>query len=891
MMPRAGGPAVSPLHLLHIAPTLGVGGREARLAVLVDALGDHFHHTFLALDGDVSFTTRIDSRHRIASVSLPARRARPLSYRIHHAIQSTTPDVLLTYNWGAMDAVIASHVNQRVPLIHTEDGFGPDEAVRPLRRRALARRILLRRAKAIVVISRTLAHIATTDYGVPSSRLRYIPNGIDTPRYAPGPSTWRQRHNIPEHVTLLGAVGRLSPEKRLDLMLRTVALLGRRDVHLAVIGQGAELLHLAALRDQLGLTARVHFVGHDNHPEDAYRAMTLFLMTSDTEQTPLALLEAMATGLPVVVTDVGDCRFMVPPDTHHLQLAPSNAPPDISATVRRLLDDDGARPCLAFRKPTALLVAKWVRMARSIPAVCRPAADSAARAMCLVVGTPYMPGTIDCDEIQEWLLRRLIEAGPSALAEVDNAFCGCYLDERTGDVLIFTDRFGLRRCFSAATSTGYLASSRALLLAGAAWNGVDPVGVASCLPLGHTMARRTIFEGTSSLMPATYLDLRSGVESTYVDIRHDLEERPLTTSQLNRIGDGFLCACRDLLNAQRSPAVNLTGGLDTRLILAAALSAGIKPATVTAGTTEVTVVTTVARAAGVTNWSIEAASAEPGDNEYLALFTDGKSSEVPGDRLLPYWRAISSIAPSGCLHGGLGEVWRTYYYKGFSPQLATLRRAPVDYLYKRLLRERGALVPLLHPRHRTAILDALRDDVRTVWNMVHVPDQPYASLDAFYLMQRQRGLTRVTSASELLNPAYSPFALAAFTSTALRYLGPQNRDDRLHRSLIARFAPGLSGLPLHGNGTSALRSRPASAVRAAVSTARYFGSSLLGSSWRARRSASSAVSRHTTYDRSLLGDVLDLQAAVALPSRHLLAPLNTITSVVAATPTTPQGRA
>ena len=143
--------------------------------------------------------------------------------------------------------------------------------------------------------------------------MRYIPNGIETGRFAQAEplADLRQR----DGEVLIGTVGVLRPEKRLDRLLRVFAGLGqKRPLRLVIAGDGAERPGLEALAQELGIADCVTFTGFVDQPETVLAALDMFALTSDTEQMPYSLIEAMAAGLPVVATDVGDVRAMLPED-------------------------------------------------------------------------------------------------------------------------------------------------------------------------------------------------------------------------------------------------------------------------------------------------------------------------------------------------------------------------------------------------------------------------------------------------------------------------------------------------------------------------------------------------------------------------------------------------
>ncbi|MEW6741902.1 MAG: glycosyltransferase family 4 protein [Planctomycetota bacterium] len=298
-------------HLCHVFATFVPGGPQVRTCRIVNALGTSYRHTFMAIDSKVDAAELIAPN--VAFDVVPAERGKGgvlypvwLARRLH----SLHPDLTLTYNWGSLDAVIATHLRPGAPLIHAEDGFGPDEATRQKRRRVIARRLLLRRAKFIVAPSMRLVRIMREIWKLPHERVRHIPNGIDCTRFSPGREVELRRSlGIPAEAVVVGTVAHLRPEKNLELLVRSVARSAA--MHLMFVGSGPEQGMLEARAAALGLAGRAHFLGAREDTLACYRSMDIFALSSTTEQMPIALVEAMSVGLPVVSTDVGDVRLMV----------------------------------------------------------------------------------------------------------------------------------------------------------------------------------------------------------------------------------------------------------------------------------------------------------------------------------------------------------------------------------------------------------------------------------------------------------------------------------------------------------------------------------------------------------------------------------------------------
>jgi glycosyltransferase involved in cell wall biosynthesis len=311
-----------PLRVLHVFPGFAVGGAQVRTVRLVSGLGDDFEHAVLSLDGNRAGYALLDDPARLAWIEPPPRAGSLATTRaLARILRRERPDVVATYNWGAIDALLAARAVGRRALLHHEDGFGPEEAERRLLRRSLWRRMVLPLAHRVVVPSQVLAGIAEHEWRVPRSRLALVPNGVDLARFAPGAereagARLRCELCIPAGAFVVASVGGLRPEKRPDRLLEAAARLP--GVHLVVVGDGPLRPALAERAAADDLRGRVHLRGARKDPRPELAAADAFALPSDTEQMPIAMVEAMAMGLCVVATDVGDVRPILPVEQHAL---------------------------------------------------------------------------------------------------------------------------------------------------------------------------------------------------------------------------------------------------------------------------------------------------------------------------------------------------------------------------------------------------------------------------------------------------------------------------------------------------------------------------------------------------------------------------------------------
>ncbi len=328
--------------LLHVFPTFAVGGAQLRMIALANRFGARFRHAVIALDGVTDARARLDPALdiRFPELVLAKNAALRSAMQARAAIATLRPDVLVTHNWGSIEFAMANWLTRR-RHVHIEDGFGPEERARQLPRRVLTRRLVLRRA-TVALPSRTLHRIATAQWRLPARHVRYIPNGIDLARFAPRADPappW------PRDLPVIGTVAALRAEKNLARLIDAFARLRQaRPARLVIVGDGPERPALAARAASLGLGDAVLFAGPTADPPRAYRNFDVFALSSDTEQMPLSVLEAMGCALPVAATDVGDVAAML--DDANRRFVVAKDPAALAASLDALLADPAAARAL-----------------------------------------------------------------------------------------------------------------------------------------------------------------------------------------------------------------------------------------------------------------------------------------------------------------------------------------------------------------------------------------------------------------------------------------------------------------------------------------------------------------------------------------------------------------
>lgn len=335
------------LNILHLHSSFDLGGKEARAVRLMNAFGDRAKHVIVSGVPDA-----LGARDAIApgihyeiAQNPPPLTGRPSVAR-YEAIAKYMArfDLVLTYNWGAIDGVMARRVFSKnmPPLIHHEDGFNADEAVRLNPVRNTYRRLALGAAHSLVVPSHVLEQIATRVWKQPADRVHRISNGIDTARYAkkPDPRALPGYKHLPGHV-VIGTVAGLREVKDLPMLVHAVGGL-KTKAQLVIVGEGPERQAIMDAVENMGMEKTVFLPGFAAHPHRYMGLFDIFALSSRSEQQPIAVMEAMAAGLPVASVPVGDVARMVAPENHSF-IAPDRSPVTLRDQIERLAAHPDAR--------------------------------------------------------------------------------------------------------------------------------------------------------------------------------------------------------------------------------------------------------------------------------------------------------------------------------------------------------------------------------------------------------------------------------------------------------------------------------------------------------------------------------------------------------------------
>jgi len=320
-------PTERPLRVVQVLPTLAVGGAEAFASQLSEALLELGAAVWLVCLVEAgSLTERLSPRLR-GRVRVIGKRGRwdaavvPKTARV---LRHLRPDVVHTHlftalSWGGLAARLA-----RVPThVHTQHGVHEE-----LGYVARVDRALCRRVDHLVCCSPAVEAVVRAR-GYAPARCSVIENGI--------PLAGRPRASLDGRT--VGTVGRMVPEKGQRHLVEAIALLAADgvDVRLELVGDGPLRPELEALVAERGLQDRVRFTGQVDDVPARLAGHDLFALPSLTEALPVALLEAGAAGLPVLLTETGGARLLVEQGAGGW-VVPSADPGALAARIRAYLE-------------------------------------------------------------------------------------------------------------------------------------------------------------------------------------------------------------------------------------------------------------------------------------------------------------------------------------------------------------------------------------------------------------------------------------------------------------------------------------------------------------------------------------------------------------------------
>jgi sugar transferase (PEP-CTERM/EpsH1 system associated) len=335
------------MRILYLVHSLDIGGTERLVVDLVQRFREEADVRVCCLDRLGVWGEEL----RCLGIPVTCLNRRPgfdfsVIWRLGRLLRGLQPLVLHCHQYPAFFyGACASLFSRQTKVLFTEHGrFHPD--IVSFRRR-LANRGLTRLADGITSVSHAVKQAMVAQEGIPAERIQVVYNGVRPERFA-GAGEQRQAVRNSLHLEggafVIGTVGRLDPIKDHPMLLQAFARVHAQRGHarLLIIGEGGSREALEAQTRALGLQPAVQFLGSREDIPNRLAACDVFALSSLSEGMPVTILEAMAAGLPVVATAVGDNPCLVLDGVTGL-LCPAGDPGAFSAALIRLLEQEPLR--------------------------------------------------------------------------------------------------------------------------------------------------------------------------------------------------------------------------------------------------------------------------------------------------------------------------------------------------------------------------------------------------------------------------------------------------------------------------------------------------------------------------------------------------------------------
>ncbi|MEN9560563.1 MAG: hypothetical protein RLZZ502_1774 [Pseudomonadota bacterium] len=313
-----------PVHVCHVIHQLATGGLENGVVNLLNHTDpDKIRHSLICMTNATEFRERIRDKHipLLEMHKAPQGNDRGAQLRVWRALRALKPDVVHTRNLTALDALLPAclaGVRVRIHGEHGRDMHDPDGKNKKILLLKKLHRPLIHHFTAV---SHDLARGLHEDVGVPLHRITPICNGVDLSRFVRHVQTGETGQTLPTTRTALprttpapelvfGTVGRLQDVKEQWLLIEALARLvaaneEARRLHLLIVGEGPMRPRLEHSIAAHGLQAQVTLAGEQKDIPHFLKQMDVFCLPSRAEGISNTVLEAMATGLPVLATRVG----------------------------------------------------------------------------------------------------------------------------------------------------------------------------------------------------------------------------------------------------------------------------------------------------------------------------------------------------------------------------------------------------------------------------------------------------------------------------------------------------------------------------------------------------------------------------------------------------------
>jgi glycosyltransferase involved in cell wall biosynthesis len=334
------------MKILHVISSGGMYGAEAVILNLSRTLDKNGHASVLGVFSNTSNPNlqlhEAATREGIESHLIPCSGQidRTVATSIRQLVQSTGAEIVHAHGYKADVYTYFALRGTKVPFVSTCHNWLKDGPL--VSCYGMVDRFVLRNYAAVIAVSDEVK-AQLLKAGVRKDKVHLIRNGIDLRPFGDATPSLRVGSSSAKTLTV-GWIGRLSREKGADIFLRAAAIVlkTRPDARFVIVGDGPDLSMLNALMKNLEIEENVSFVGRRGDMPGVYASLDVMVSSSRQEGLPMAILEGMASSLPMVATAVGDVPTLVLDGRTGITV-PSEDVELLAAGIVRLLEDSETR--------------------------------------------------------------------------------------------------------------------------------------------------------------------------------------------------------------------------------------------------------------------------------------------------------------------------------------------------------------------------------------------------------------------------------------------------------------------------------------------------------------------------------------------------------------------